>query len=244
MDEQHTPPANPVSGGNENANANATNASDNQNADAVKQAEFLKMLGEVGGREYKDVEDAKKHIGGLVRLVGDNTVAAQRKRAELADTLVERVAKENGWDVTQAEDYLRNLTSQQPMEQQNVATQTDPKLEERLRRGERAEFLLETPEAKPFIEKVEAYARATGKSNAEAYSELFEPTVKAERERKTAEEAEKAKREASVSASHDSAPVPLPDAYKENMDKYKKTGKSEFLQEAIKIRNKSGLGIK
>lgn len=241
---EHTPLAD-AKAGQETAEAINANAGQGNGTDAKGQVEFLKMLGEVGGREYKDVEDAKKHISGLVKLVGDNTVAAQRKRAELADTLVARIASENGWDKSQAEQYLLNLTTQQTMETQNpVAPQTDPKIEERLRRGERAEFLLETPEAKPYIEKIESFARATGKTNAEAYAELYGDIVKKDSERKAAEDLEKEKREASVSASHDSTPVKLPDEYDKAMKEYRKTGKSEHLQAAIKIRNKTGLGIK
>lgn len=220
--------------GQRDAEVKAAEATQAAPTDAPKQEDALALLKEVAKRDFKSKEEAKKYLENLNRLVGDQTIAQQRRRAELADVLLQRIAAENSMSLQEAESYLANLTT---MEQQPQRVQTtDPQLEERLRRGERAEFLMETPEAKPFIEKIEDYSKATGKSYKDAYDTLYSDVVKAERERKQAEEATRQKKEAQVFASTNTNAEKLPDEYGKMMEQYRKTGKSEFLHEAIKIK--------
>lgn len=222
--------------GQEDAEVKAADVTQAAPTDAQKQEDALVLLREVTKRDFKTKEEAKKYLENLNRLVGDQTIAKQRERAKLADTLVSRVAVENSMSIEEAESYLANLTNN--MEQQPQRVQTpDPQLEERLRRGERAEFLMETPEAKPFLDKIEEYSKATGKSYKESYDTLYSDVVKAERERKQTEEATRSKKEAQVFASTNTETEKMPDEYAKMMDQYRKTGNGDFLREAIKIKN-------
>lgn len=227
-----------VEEGHEDAKVEAADVTQAAPTDANKQEETLAFLNEVSKRDFKSVEDARKYLEGLQKLVGDNEIAKQRKAAELAQTLIQRVANENGMSFEQAENYLKNLIMEQQAQSQQGVHAPDPQIEERLRRGERAEFLLNHPEARPFIDKLEDYSRATGQSYSEAYEKLFADIVKDERARAQAAEAEAQKKEAQVVASTNTAPEKMPDQYNKLMAEYRKTGKQQFLLDAIKIKNK------
>lgn len=233
-----------VDEGQQDANVEAADITQAAPTDANKQEETLAFLNKVSKRDFKSITDAEKYLEGLQKLVGDNQIAKQRKAAELAQTLIQRVANENGMTYEQAENYLKNLTNnmEQQAQSQSGVHASDPQIEDRLRRGERAEFLLTHPEAKPFIDKLEDYSRATGQSYSESFEKLFADIVKREHEQSQIAEAEAQKKEAQVMASTNTGPEKMPDQYNKLMSEYRKTGKQDFLLEAVKIKNKR-LGI-
>jgi hypothetical protein len=242
--EQPTQNADPAKAGGV-TEADQAEAAGGQHADARQgQAGALEAVGQAVGRSFSSDEEMQAYLRNLTKLVGDNAVAEARRKAGLADSLIRRVAEENGMDERQAEEYVRSLTSTGKAQGGSRSGGIDPAIEERLRRGERAEFLLEQPDAKPYMDKVESYARSTGKTYQEAYGELYGDMVRSLKERDSAAVADKAKRDAQVLASSAGEPAPMPDEYRKEMDAYRRTGRSEHLQAAIKAKNKATFGIK
>lgn len=247
MDPKQTPnsdPSNIPAGGNGNApGANATEPSKpSANADvhAGTPDASLSAIEQMTGRKFASLDEAHKHYQSLNSLVGDNTIAEQRKRAAVADNLANRIAKENGWSLEAAYLYLEDLQSKgnTPDGIGNPdKTQFDPQRAEtdaRVRRLERENFLTKHPEAQAVIVQLDEYTKTTGKPIEEAFNTLYGGVVANLRESVRSDALREEKKGATVQAST-SAPVPPePDLYADNMKKYQATGNKEFFREAIK----------
>lgn len=237
LETQQTSHADPVEGG-ENRDAMVSPSSDGSDVttDANPQVDpVLETLQSLTGRPYRDIEEAKTHLTNLNKMVGDNAIAEYRKKAKLAEDVLARIAQENGLSTAEAEDYINTLMKQPHMEQtQTEPARLDPQIEERLRAGERAEFLLDNPDARKVIDKVQKYASATGQRLNDAYAELYGESKKAEKDEKESEELRKEKLQAQVTASQSSTPHSPAPAYQQDMEKFRKTGKKDAFRSAIK----------
>lgn len=241
LETQQTSPADPLNGGTQ-GDATVSPSSDvsSVSTDAVSQVDpVLQTLGTLTGRQYRDIEEAKSHLTNLNKLVGDNAIAEYRKKAKLADDVITRIAKEQGMSPQEAESYVYSLMNN-PIPMQDTTTQEtsparlDPSIEERLRAGERAEFLLDNPDARNVIEKVQKYAHATGQRLGDAYTELYGEVKKSETEAKESEKLREEKKRASVTASPSTPPAQSTPEYKQHMSAYKRTRQPSALRSAIK----------
>lgn len=236
---QQTHNANPSGseGGHVDAMVNASAASHSQSTDASSQVDALQLIKEATGREFKSVEEGKTYLSNLNRLVGDNTVASQRKKAELADAVVAQYASEQGITEQEAEQQLRGIV--QPRKQQQVnrsvsqEVQRDPRLDEM----EQELLLSKNPEAAPYLDKVVKYARSESISLKQAYNDLYGEVIKTQREQSQAEALALEKKGAQVSASNSAPPSTENTQLKKLYAEYQRTGKSEIMREILKMRN-------
>lgn len=215
-------------------------------ADANPQAAELKALNTVMGREFKNLDEAREHYQNLNKLVGDNAIAEQRKAAQAYDALVLQIAKENGWSRAASIAYLEDLqTSSNSTEKQ--ASSFDAKSfdeNDRLQKLERELFLAKTPEAAKYLDKVEKYAKTTRTSLSEAYAELYGDVIQTAKEEALSEALRQEKLGAQVSASSSTPAAPEINRYAELMEKYRKTGNSEFFREATKEKWNKNPGLR
>lgn len=208
----------------------------------------LASLEAVMGRKFTSLDEAKKHYHSLTSLVGDQTIADQRKRAGIAENLAKQVARENGWSLEASYAYLERL--QEGRASERVGTPDisfDPKQAEtdaRMRKLERELFLGKNPGAAKVIDKLDDYVRTTGKSLDEAYSFLYGDVVQEIAETVRTEAKRSEKKNAGLNVSPAAPAPPQPNLYEENMKLYQKTGKKEFFHEAIKHRWNNNDGLK
>lgn len=230
--------------GRQDAMVNATQASDSSSADGSGQADstVLETLKGITGRQYASLEDAKKHIDGLNRMVGDNSIAEQREKAQLLDNVLTGYARENGISLKQAKEHIQNLvttpTNQVQPEERVTNEAVQPEVHARLARLEQFEFLNENPDAKPYIDKVAEYAKATGKSLGDAFSYLYADVFKDRNENAQAEAVREEKRGSSISASQSTTIAASPDQVKQHMKAYTQNGGKDerHLMDAIKAK--------
>lgn len=231
--------------GQKNAMVNAAQASDSSSADGNNQAEpiVLETLQGITGRKYASLDDAKKHLENLNRMVGDNSLAETREKAQLLDNVLSGYARENGISLKEAKEHIKNLVTTTPtapvQSEERITNETSsPEVNARLARLEQFEFLQQNKEAEPYIEKVSEYAKATGKSLGDSYKFLYGEILKDRNENAQADAIREEKRGVSVSASQSSTVAAPPDHVKQHLNAYVKAGGKDDrpMMDAIKAR--------
>ena len=179
-------------------------------SDTNPDAEVLKLLSDITGRNYGDIEEAKKHVTNLESLVGDKAFAEARKAKGTLDGLVETIAAEE--KVTKEEAYAgleSLLTGEQKPEPQDQVQQEAPgktpvpepsfakeaadatrtkeleavtsELSQLRESQEKFELLTKHPESQDVEEEVMAVAKQKGIHPIEAYEDSFKTLVEAKR---------------------------------------------------------------
>lgn len=256
MDPKQTPgtdPANIPAGGNGNDAGTNKSEPPKPSANADMQAGTpeaqLATIEALTGRKFTSLDDAKKHYQSLSSMVGDTSLAEQRKQAELAKTIASQIAKENGWSLETAYLYLEQLPQggKPPDGIGKPDNSFDPQRAEtdaRMRRMERELFIGKHPEAEAVMPQLDEYTKATGKSLQEAFTSLYGGVVEQVRESVRSDALKSEKKGATVAASTSAPLPPEPDLYAENMKMYQRTGKKEYFQEAIKHKWNNNEGLK
>lgn len=225
----------PLSEGAGQSDAKVTTPSDATSSvpDASSQGKELEVLNQIMGRNFKTLEEARDHYQNLNKLVGDNTIAEQRRAAQSYDSLIDKISKENNWSRAATIAYLDELqtSSEKPPVSFDAKAVDD---NQRVQKLERDLFLVQTPEAVKYLDKIEAYSKASKKTLRESYEELYGDILKETKEQALSEAVRQEKLGAQVNASTNTPAPPDPNRYAELMEKYKKTGNSEFLREAMK----------
>jgi len=131
-------------------------------------------LKEIFGQEIT-LEEAKKKVGGLKSLVGDQKVAEYRQKAEAYDDLLNKINSGDSY----VEKYARdnNVTTEEAASEIGAIRRSfeESQVENtRLNRLEEKLFLTEHPEAKPYLDDISVMAKAKGVSLDEA---LKLPTI-------------------------------------------------------------------
>lgn len=244
------PDSAPNAEGKKDAEGAAATSSGAAPADASKQAEeiALRRISAITGRDYPSLEEAEKHLKNLNHMVGDNAVASNRKDAEFAGRVLDSVMREQGLSTRdEARSYLEKLMPEDKIENAPAAP-AKPVLDEatlsRLRAGERAEFLLDNPEAREYLPKVEEYSKASGKTLKESFEFLYGDVVKA-RKAEADEEARKAEKiGATATASQSTETAKVPDAEAKSISDFKEGKDPNGLRNALKLRSMRMLGVK
>ena len=130
------------------------------------------------GREFGSVEEAEKTIKNLNSLVGDQTVASQRKA-------LEKIASQANMSTSELVEYLatQDISTPQvtPDESQTAESATVRNLPDhnlnRLVRVEVNSFVKENPEAQLVRDQLFAKTLATGKSAEEVWQTEFAPLI-------------------------------------------------------------------
>lgn len=224
-------------GGETDAMVAATTDSDTGSADANQQAE-LSFIERTTGRKFSSLGEAEKYLRNLNNLVGDGRIAEQRKKAELADYVVTQFANEKGISLDEARKELETLVvpSRKPgtVSHAPSTVQSDPRVD----MLERELFLSRTPEAAPYMERIDRYAKAQNMPISEAYKELY-GDVLAEKTRQVQSEAKRTeKKMASVTTSSSAPSAPSIPRSKELLELARKTGDQSYLIEAMKARSR------
>lgn len=233
-------------GGNEDASVEEASIVEEESSD-VQQDDQLTVLNKVMGRNFKTLEEAQTHYQNLNKLVGDQTVAEQRKQAESFNKLVDQIARENKWSRGAAVAYLEELQTSSSTPQSTPPSSFDAKgadEDARIATLERELFLAQTPGAAKYIDKISTYAKSTHKSLREAYSDLYGDIIEATNESIRSEALKAEKQGAQVTASSSTPPPPSRDRYAELMEQYRKTGDQKIYQEAIKEKWNRNEGLK
>lgn len=220
--------------GQQDAEARTPSSSDTPSSDAPKQDE-LSLLERATGRKFSDLAQAEQYLRNLNSLVGDNAVANARKKAEFADAVVSQYATEKGLSYDEAEEELRTIVS--PKTRRAVSTSDQPKVDPRTEALEREIFLMKTPEANPFIDKVSRYAKAENMSLSDAYKELYGDVIKTKAREEQLEAKREGKKLASISTSSSATAAPAIPRSKQLLEQYAKTGDASIYREAIKARS-------
>lgn len=223
--------------GNENAMVETTTDSDSSSANVKGQAE-LALIERSTGRKFQTLEDAEKYLQNLNRMVGDGRIAEQRKKAELADAVVSQYANERGLSHEEAQKELEGIVA--PSKKTNRAvTQQTQMVDPRIDALERELFLSKTPEAQPYIERIERYAKASNVSVKEAYQELYGDVLSEKAKILQSEAKRKEKQMASVSTSSSAPSAPSTSRSKELLSAVRQKGYDDSLfLEALKARSR------
>lgn len=172
-------------------------------------AEVLKLLSDITGRNYGDIEEAKKHVTNLESLVGDTAFAEARKAKRTLDGLVETVAKEENVTREEAhaglESLLTGVQKTEPDQVQQEAPSSSPipepsfakeaaeanenkklkamtsELSQLKESQQKFELLTKYPEAQDVEVEVMAVAVQKGIHPLEAYENSFKTLVEAKR---------------------------------------------------------------
>lgn len=252
-DVQQTRPADSASSDVEGATddkAEATSVSDSSPANTGEnQTEGkteLDVLSTIMGREFTSLDEASEHYKNLKGLVGDETLAEQRKSAHILDSLAAKIAEENGWSKDVAVEYLKSLEGSATVRKMDSSGSFDPQkaaIDSKLSRMERDLFLAQTPDASQYIDRVEEYVKATNKSYKESYEFLYAPILKTAKELAQTEALRIEKKGAQVAASSSTPVQPEHDKEKELLAQYQKTGKSEYMRAAMQERWNKNPGL-
>lgn len=153
--------------------AGAGNTEAGKVSEAEKAAIELERLGEaLGGRKFKDAEDALKTIKNMNGLVGDRTISELRKKAETHDTfeaLVKGYAEDQSLTPEAARKALMDLAKgSSPQKDERVDAVLQQVSELKLQLQEK-DFLAEHPEAKGVMKELKALAAQTGQTISDAY---------------------------------------------------------------------------
>lgn len=134
------------------------------------------LLSEVFDGKYTTIEQAKEGVYNLNRMVGDESIALQRR---IVSTLAEKTGRspEELADIIASEEYVPEST----------VTPTNPpttsfevrKNAERTTRIELKQFINDVPEAKPMQDKIFQRSVATGKSPEEIWNDEYAPVFNA-----------------------------------------------------------------
>lgn len=233
---QQTQDADPQgNGGVADAMNKATTDSGAGSADASSQAD-LSFFERATGRKFTSVEDAEKYLRNLNSMVGDGRIAEQRKKAELADSVIQQYASERQLTYAEAEAELRNIVA--PSRKSQPVSAPEAVRDPRIDQMEEELFLTKTPEAAPHLEKIRRYAKAGSLSLKEAYNDLYGEVLSQKAKEAQSEAKRKEKQLASIPTSQSAAPVGATPQSKILLEQYKKTGKPELMREAIKARKK------
>lgn len=128
------------------------------------------------GREFGSVEEAEKTIKNLNSLVGDQTVASQRKA-------LEKIASQANMSTSELVEYLATQDIGMPQATQETVTESAPVRNlpdqniNRLVRVEVNSFVKDNPEAQLVRDQLFAKALATGKSAEEVWQTEFAPLI-------------------------------------------------------------------
>lgn len=238
IDAEQTLHADPgVSGGQKDADVSTTSSSGSSSSDASKQDE-LAILERATGRKFSDVTQAEQFLRNLNNLVGDNAVAKARQKAEFADALVTQYAAEKGMSYEDAQQELQGLVAPSKARRPVSPSADKPVEDPRYEALEREMFLMKTPEASPYIDKVSRYAKAGSLSLSDAYKELYGDIVATKTKEDQLEAKRKDKKLASLSTSTSAPAAPSIPRSKELLAQYRKTGDQSLLQEAMKARSR------
>lgn len=196
--------------------------------------EALKILSGITKREYKNLEDAQKHLDNLNKFVGDPNL---RTNAELWEATVKQYANEQNITPKEARNQLQSLVKGQKEAKENVSSEIPDEFKTKLSNLERKSFLSDNPEAKPYIDKVQEYAEFKGMNLDEAWQTLYGDVVSAAQENSMLDDKRDAKKAAQVTASSSGTPAKGPSKHDQLMKKYTETADPAFLLEAIKAKN-------
>lgn len=153
------------------SNDSAQNQADQNEAKPVEEKpESLKIIEEALGREFKSADEAKESLRNLNSLVGEQTVAKNRKA-------IEKLAKQSNLS---PEEFIEIVEGQSDaIQQYNQETQpstqkvdADPTLVKVTRMDVNA-FIDKKPEAKEVKDKLFAKALSTGKDVADIWAEEY-----------------------------------------------------------------------
>lgn len=233
--------------GGQDADVEATVPSHTDSADAQKQADAiaLERINAITGRDSKTLEEAEKHLAHLNKLVGDNTIAELRKKGDFTDKVLRSVMREQKLaNEEEAKSFLEKLMSDEPVTSVPQTTKLDPVLEAKLQAGERAEFLLDNPEARPYLPKIQEYARVTGKTLKDSFEFLYGDIKKEQQDKTKADELKREKRGAQATVTTGTPPIPKDDKINELLKKYRKDGSSDTFRDVLKERWKRRLAPK
>lgn len=240
IETQQTPNADAsrVEAGGADAMVETTSSSGTPASDANTQ-DALMFLERTTGRKFNSVEEGEKFVRNLNSLVGDNAVASARQKAELADAVIQQYAHENGLTPQDAEIQLKSLVVPSKTRRTvSPSADTPSASDERHEALEREVFLMKTPEATPYIEKVSRYAKAQNIGLKEAYTELYGDVLAAKVKDEQLEAKRKDKKLASVPTSSSAPPATAIPRSKELLLAYQKNGNPDLMREAIKARQK------
>lgn len=211
--------------------------------DAKEQVDLkaLEVINQTTGRNFTSFAEAQKHLQHLNSLVGDRTVAEQREKAAMADLFLTAYAEEQNLSLDEAREQIKSLVGNKrtpkPMEQEPVSS-VPQEVQAQLEELARFKFVSEHPDAKPYIEKVSAYAKATKTTLSSAYTELYGDVLGKAKEDENAESlrAEKIAAQVNVSASGNVAPPP--DSERQLKQRYAKSGgrDTDAMRDIIKER--------
>jgi hypothetical protein len=229
LDAQQTPNTDPASSGGDSGDAiGAANAVSAAAADPTQEA--MRLVAEATGRKFTSVEEAKKFLTNLNKMVGNPRL---REDAELMDTIAAKYAEENKLTRREAREKLAELAGSAPVRQW-TDDDVSPVLQAKVERLETEAFLARNPEAEGHLEKVRSYARATGKELADAYTELYGDVLKKSSANASDKRGEKLS--ASVTASSTAMPAVSINKVDKLKEEYKKTGNPKLFREIVKAK--------
>jgi ribosome-binding protein aMBF1 (putative translation factor) len=144
--------------------------------EAQDQSDPLAILKEAGINKYSTREEAIEGLKNLNKLVGDQTVAQQRK-------VTEALVEQTGLSPEELAEYLAqgNVAVNQPetaTAQPQISRETKIALERSTKVLVR-DFIREKPEAKPLQDAILQKALVSGKDPEQIWAEEYEPIFKA-----------------------------------------------------------------
>lgn len=172
-------------------------ASEAGNGDAGNsQHDLLGTLSKATGREFKTVEDFESHYKNLSSMVGDNTIAEQRKKAEGYQKVLEEIkdlAEEQGvspeayleYSIKDAKKQVDSVTPREYVEQKQQ-TEELISLKEKVGKADetlkKLELEKQIPGSEKYFEDFKRWAGTDVEVSAEAFKKSpFNSLVEAER---------------------------------------------------------------
>lgn len=157
------------------SNDSAQNQADqNEAKSAEEKPEGLKIIEEALGREFKSVEEAQESLKNLNSLVGEQTVAKNRKA-------IEKLAKESNLSPEEFIEVVeggQNFINNQETTSTSKNVDADPTLVKVTRMDVNA-FIKEKPEAIGLKDKLFAKALSSGKDVEQIWVEEYAPVYEA-----------------------------------------------------------------
>jgi len=139
----------------------------------AKPSELRVVIGEALGRNFSTDEEAKENLRNLKSLVGDQTVAKQRKA-------LEKLAEQANLTPAELIEVIETQDlSQQPTQSADRPIQTPDPNSARLTRIEVDNLVREQPDAAVIKETLFAEALATGKPASDIWAQKYAPILEA-----------------------------------------------------------------
>jgi len=161
-------------------NAPEDAGSEDVGQESVGPTDPMKAISDAVGRDFKSVDDFKNHYENLNKLVGDQTVASQRKAADKYEQVKSKLAKDMPSSFNDPDEYVDFLLTQDQVPQTNAvdptewrnnkkasqeASQRDSQLDELFEFKQKTELTREFPEADKYFDLISSVAKAKGEKN-------------------------------------------------------------------------------